>query len=271
MAAPVINFLSPAITSAPLTVVTIIGSNLLTTINVTFGAVSEVFLVIDASTIRATVPAQPPSTVPVVVTTTFGQSNTLFFRFVGTPCLAANTEILMADGSTKFVQNIYRGDIVAGDPENKTTFKVARLLEDKLNPRKKLFMATFWKDALEPNIPNKKTIMTAGHPVIVGNMRISAKFFTKNPKILLERIYAANILPKNEKKEFCVYDIQFETVGNYVANGLMVQSRSPRSYITPLPKELYFDPELYSPNTGLDDDPEYKFPLVRSVVDINKN
>ena len=48
------------------------------------------------------------------------------------PCLAANTQILMADGTTKEIQKINRNDLVAANVQMNSTFRVARLLIDKL-------------------------------------------------------------------------------------------------------------------------------------------
>ena len=43
-----------------------------------------------------------------------------------------------------------------------------------------------------------------------------------------------------------LYDIQFENDGSYIANGVQLQSRCPRSQMTPLAKEDYFNQELYT-------------------------
>ena len=69
---------------------------------------------------------------------------------------------------------------------------------------------------------------------------------------------ACQILPINsgsdgsEAGKYTVYDLQFESEGSYVANGVTVQSRSPRSEITPLSRELYFNDELYTDLTVWD-------------------
>ena len=63
-----------------------------------------------------------------------------------------------------------------------------------------------------------------------------------------------------------MWDLQFDTVGSYVANGVTVQSRHPRSYLTPMPKELYFDQNLYTDELKNDYDPAYEFPYVSEKV-----
>ena len=74
-------------------------------------------------------------------------------------------------------------------------------------------------------------------------------------------------MPKNQDNEYCIYDLQFENDSSYVANGIMVQSRCPRSEISPLPKELYFDQELYTDEIVWD---TYDHPLQldTSTIDI---
>jgi hypothetical protein len=111
-----------------------------------------------------------------------------------------------------------------------------------------------------PNLPNQKLIITANHALIWKESRRPAKCFINYPNVKRETSVVSNILPIDEKSRYCVYDLQFETLGNFVANGIVVQSRSPRSNLTPLPQTLYFDQSLYRSETGIDD-VEYEFPL----------
>jgi len=63
-----------------------------------------------------------------------------------------------------------------------------------------------------------------------------------------------------------LWDLQFETVGTYVANGVTIQSRNPRSNLTPLSKDLYFDQSLYDGDLIDDFDPANEFPLVLEAI-----
>jgi hypothetical protein len=48
----------------------------------------------------------------------------------------------------------------------------------------------------------------------------------------------------NDGEDICsLYDLQFDHDGIYVANGVIVRSRCPRSEVTQLAKDLYFDTE----------------------------
>ena len=62
-----------------------------------------------------------------------------------------------------------------------------------------------------------------------------------------QKISAAQLLPAddNNHQSHTLYDLQFDHDGQYVAEGVILQSRSPRSDRTPLPKELYFDQSLW--------------------------
>ena len=46
---------------------------------------------------------------------------------------------------------------------------------------------------------------------------------------------------------YTLYDLQFDDDGSYVAENVMIQSRSPWSDLTPLPKNLYYDDTRYQP------------------------
>jgi hypothetical protein len=76
----------------------------------------------------------------------------------------------------------------------------------------------------------------------------------------------SDLLPKEETDSYHLFDLQFDQIGSYVANGVTVQSRHPQSFITPLPKELYFDKNLFQNEKKDDNDPNYEFPLVHSSV-----
>ncbi|AYV85173.1 MAG: hypothetical protein Satyrvirus6_5 [Satyrvirus sp.] len=175
------------------------------------------------------------------------------------PCLAANTEILMSDGGTKPIQKIVRGDLVASNSDLKIIFKVARLISDRMDPDQQIDIVKIEKDSLGNNFPNKLLLITAPHPIIYENARRPARCLIKNPKIKRIKQKSSILLP-NENDEYYLYDLQFDTEGSYVANNLVVQSRSPKSYLNPLPDELYFD------KNNLTNNSKNELPLDKTIL-----
>jgi len=158
---------------------------------------------------------------------------------VSLTCVTSETEILMADGTTKQIHEIKRGDIVAGDPECKNTHMVAAVNKLVTLADSKIDLLKFEKGSLGENLPSKQLAITGNHPIIWKNARRPAKCFSKLPDVIHyeETTPASNILPT----DLSLYDLQFDHDGTYVANGITVQSRCPRSNLTPLPRHLYFD------------------------------
>ena len=160
-------------------------------------------------------------------------------------CLAANTQILLADGTVKLIQDIQRGDLVA-DGYMKRNRKVARLTTQKFTSKDLINIIEVPPHSFGPLIPSQSLLITPNHPIINKEARTPAKCFTNLPGVIdHNQVSAETILPE-ENGQYNLYDIQFEQDGSYYANGLLVQSRSPRSEWSPLPKELYFDSELYT-------------------------
>ena len=161
-------------------------------------------------------------------------------------CVAKDTNILMADGTEKLIQDIQRGDIVMGP--NNTTNKVARILRKQLASYDKISIVTIAKDSLSKNQPHTNTIMTSGHPILHNGERRRAQCYKKLPGVKYysqSKTKASDKLPIDDNnKTYSLYNIQYETKGYYVANGLTVSSIPPCSSILPLPKELYFTKEL---------------------------
>src|SRR5258706_12362696 len=197
-------------------------------------------------------------------------------------CLAKDTLVLMANDEHKLIQNITRGDQVKGYQNR--IFTVSRLLTQTIDDQFPSDIVVFEKDSLGHNLPSQNFVITGSHPLIWNKKRRPAKCFSELPNItryyqgkkyFLDNkmnqdnkiYYNKDLLPMNDKHTFTLYDLQFETLGNFFANGILVQSRSPRSDITPLPKELYFHHELYRSDNG-EDDTEYEFPLDFTLLDL---
>ena len=106
----------------------------------------------------------------------------------------------------------------------------------------------FLKRLLEVGQPSEKLIITANHALIWKEKRRPAYCFqncqgvTYHQKVPQSQILQADV----DAESSTVYDLQFDHDGTYVANNVIIQSRSPYSQLTPLPQELYFDPTLYS-------------------------
>jgi hypothetical protein len=167
------------------------------------------------------------------------------------PCVAENTQILMLNGSKKSIQEIKRGDIVAGDPDFKKNHMVARLNVSYLHCETPIDIIKVRPGTFGENVPNQSLIITANHPIIYGHERKPAKCFIKFPGVThYKKIRSKDLI--NVPGQLNLYDLQFDHDGTYVANGVTVQSKCPRSESTPLPKELYFDHNLYTNETTWD-------------------
>lgn len=188
-----------------------------------------------------------------------------FNNVMGT-CIATDAEILMADGSTKLIQNIKRGDEVAADVDSNKTYIVSRILTDRIAPHIVTHVCELDTDIINKNSPNKKLLISPRHPIICHERKI--RIFAgdlDNIKILSGK--AENTLPPHLNAStgaldaYMLWDLQFDTIGSYVANGLCIQSRHPQSILTPLNKSMYFDAGLYTEERKGDDDPAYEYEL----------
>lgn len=177
-------------------------------------------------------------------------------------CISANSEILMADGTIKQIQDIQRGDLVAANLENTKHHRVARVLKSDTTDDAIIDVCIISKDSFKENVPSKDLTITFLHPVIFKKKRIHA-FLLKNYDGV--RLYSDSLIKDffvaDKNGKHALWDLQFETVGSYVANGLTIQSRHPQSFLTPLPKDLYFDQSLFSEEKKNDLDPAYELPL----------
>jgi uncharacterized repeat protein (TIGR01451 family) len=147
-----------------------------------------------------------------------------------TLCLTKDSMILLSDGSSKPIQEIHRGDVVS------TGHQVARLCEIPLNPTVKTELIEIRTNSLGNNLPDRDLRLTGNHPIVFAHARRPAKCFTTITGV-------STIITDGID---CLYDLQFDHDGTYIANGIEVQSCSPRSVVNPLPKELYYDQSHYS-------------------------
>jgi hypothetical protein len=187
-------------------------------------------------------------------------------------CVATNTEILMADRSKKLIQLIERGDEVAANLSVTKTHRVARLTSIEFSGDMTIDLCKFEPDTIAVGVPDKQFICTPTHPIIHNSKRYAAKLFDAIPGISSQnKVLVSNILPTESDNVYRLWDLQFETVGSYVANGLIIQSRHPQSFLTPLPRELYFNDDLYDDKLKNDHDAAFEFPLVYERVYLGCN
>lgn len=187
--------------------------------------------------------------VSLVFYSTVANAGTFFANFTSAaPCLVKDTMILMADGHCKPIQAIQRGDWVATDPDCLRVVQVSRLNRLPISSYYQPHLVRFAVGSLGPNVPNRELLITHDHPLLYQEARRPAKCFKKLTGVRsYDTVCAYKLLAEEDpdNTDLALYDLQFDRDGSYVANGVTVQSRCPRSQLTPLPRELYFDPSLY--------------------------
>lgn len=182
------------------------------------------------------------------------------------PCIATNAEILLMNGQYKLIQDIVRGDLVASDQNFTKEHRVARINKITLEKNTELNVCEFSFGSISKNTPSKLLMMTEGHPIIYNKERKPAYAFKNFSGVrVFKNSKAKDVLPDLDSNYY-LWDLQFETVGTYVANNVVIQSRNPRSFLTPLPKELYFDESLYTDELHDDHDPANEFPLITNIM-----
>lgn len=165
------------------------------------------------------------------------------FTFV---CVAKNSMILMSDATEKPIQDIKRGDLIMG--EGTKINKVARLLHTQMQASTILNIVKIPKDTISENVPNRELIIAGKHPILDGKVRRPARCYRKLPNVQFWNncITADKVLPVNDDgKTYSLYNIQYEHDGFFVANGVVVDSVPVKSIHFALPKELYFNEELF--------------------------
>jgi hypothetical protein len=188
------------------------------------------------------------------------------------PCLACDSLIMMADNSLKMIQDIRRGDRVYGDLAKTIVCRVSRLIVHQVRPERPMDLTIIKQNSFGQGCPAPRLLLNSYHAIVWQGMKKPAKCFADLPTVTrhLFTKTAAEIIPLNRAKRYALYDIQFDTPGYYVANGIQVQSRHPWSINTPLPRQLYFDPSKYSTvRITIDDDPTDQYSLDLSKVTLN--
>ena len=154
-------------------------------------------------------------------------------------CVAKDTNILMADGSTVPIQNLIRDDIIAGSTDLSIKHSVARLIHMKCSPEFIVRTVKISKNSLN-SLPNKDLIVTSGHKILWNDVLLRAKIFKKKKGVKYIKTTAKNILPKDQDDQYSLYNIQYDHNGFFIANGLTLESVPDDSKLYPLDHSLYF-------------------------------
>jgi hypothetical protein len=175
-------------------------------------------------------------------------------------CVAHGTKILMAGGNEQLIcqkpiEQIVRGDYVIG--YNNQKFRVADINRQFIAKNATIDIIEFPPNSLGKGYPLSTLLVTPNHPIFYKGARRPAKSFRALPNVIEHKnIKPGTILHQTEIDEtgpiYYLYDLQFDDDGSYLAEGVTVQSRSPWSNITPLDKDLYFEPSRYKAETHWD-------------------
>lgn len=175
------------------------------------------------------------------------EQNLIIFKIINLICVLGNTKILLSNGTIKPIKEIQRGDMVVPNHQ------VAMVCRERLDYSSKIDLMVFEKNCLG-NQPNERLIITPNHPIFYKNARRPAKCFAKCPGVSsYNNVPITKIIHLfDDPDDLCLYDLQFDHDGSYIANGTEIQSRSPYSCFGPLPKNSYYNQSLYSSDTVWD-------------------
>lgn len=177
-------------------------------------------------------------------------SNQLFNYLNSIVCVSRGTQIKMSDGTQRPIETLKRGDEVLG--YEGACYRIATVNRQCLSPTERLDLIEILSHALGPDLPSRRLIITSNHPIFYQETRRPAKCFghlqgvqQHKDVLVTELLESETISNLTGDAEYILYDLQFDEDGSYTANGVVVQSRSPWSDLTPLPEELYFDTSRY--------------------------
>jgi hypothetical protein len=169
------------------------------------------------------------------------------FRDYNSICVLEDTHILLANGQWKKVQDLTRGELIAG--KDGSALPLCRLIVKDISASRIDFIV-IPKDAIAPGMPMNDLYCCKHHYFLYGDKLYAAESFLSFPGVRRIRGYAKEVLGKELPKlsKLRMYDLQFETEGFYIAEGLVSPSRSPYDADDPLPRELFFDQSLFRLN-----------------------
>lgn len=199
-----------------------------------------------------------------------GGHDIVIFKLCPFICVAPNTQITMMDDTVKPIQDIVRGDIVRGG------HRVARVCQDPIDRLATLSMAVIKPNTFGVGCPNQPLIISYNHPIIYQGARRPIQCFAnwkgiETHKQLYESLLKDyHVLTDDLDDKLYLYDLQFDHEGTYWANGVEIQSRSPYSVLTPLPRKMYFNSALYS-EERVWDSLDHPIPLIDEKLNLLDN
>jgi hypothetical protein len=158
----------------------------------------------------------------------------------GAVCVLEDTRILLSNGQWKKVQDLIRGDSIAC--KDGSSLPLCRLIIRDISECDVDFIF-IPKDAIARGLPMNDLYCCKHHYFLYNDKLYSAGSFLSFPGVKRIQGLGKEVLPKHR-----MYDLQFETEGFYIAEGLLCPSRSPYDADDPLPRELFFDQSLFRPN-----------------------
>ena len=167
-------------------------------------------------------------TIPDTETVTIGQITSLAVVI----CVAKDTNILMANGDQVPIQNIKKGDYIAGNSDLSIKHQVARVIHTTCSPDFPISIVKFDMNSLGNNLPNKDLIVTSGHKILWNGVNFRAKLFKKKKGVKHIKAAAKKLL--KEESSYSLYNIQYDHKGYFVANGLILESVPNDSKLYPL-------------------------------------
>jgi hypothetical protein len=171
--------------------------------------------------------------------------NLVVFKLENLICVLGQTLVLMVDGSERLIRDLKRGDIVA--PHH----QIARVRYERISENSLVDLMVFEKGCFGTT-PHQQLVTTPNHPIFYKGARRPARCFEGCPHVTTIKrtpVYSLGSLFPT-LNDMCLYDLQFDHDGSYIANGVEIQSRSPYSCYDPLPKEMYYDQSLYMEGAG---------------------
>ena len=177
-------------------------------------------------------------------------------------CYHPDTNILTKNGYIN-ITKLKRGDMIKTLNSYK---KLARLIITPVKNYNDEYII-FEIGSIGPQIPDKKLIITRGHPVYYKGIFYNPEDFVNNIT------YNVNLNKTNIKK---LYHLQFETHEIIYSNNLLTTSLPPNTSFLNLylPKNLYFDKEKFNYNNIGKHYPPYflhEDPIPLNKLDFNNN
>jgi len=141
-------------------------------------------------------------------------------------CMIEGTQILMADGTTKKVEDVKIGDMVKGNEGAAKVLATSRFTQSEdffysINGGQATFTIEHpvltkrgWK-SLDPKITSTKTSTTK----VVGKLEVGDKILTKDGEVEVKSIEKK----KSEGTDVNAYNLKVERDGSFYANGVIIK------------------------------------------------